>query len=154
MGDVGSLALGGSDGRGRGADQAGIAAGLHRRRVTSWKALSVILQVGSYKLRGKRIFKMAPLHHHFEALGWQESKIIIALLDRRPGDGAVRADDTETAMKHELKGRTVLVAGMGKSGVAADGVAAEPRMRSFVAADERPMDNVLPQTEETFTAPI
>ena len=40
------------------------------------EALSVILQVGSFKLRGKRIFKMAPIHHHFEALGWQESKII------------------------------------------------------------------------------
>jgi phospho-N-acetylmuramoyl-pentapeptide-transferase len=41
------------------------------------EAVSVILQVGSYKLRhGKRIFKMAPLHHHFEALGWTESKII------------------------------------------------------------------------------
>jgi phospho-N-acetylmuramoyl-pentapeptide-transferase len=39
--------------------------------------MSVILQVGSFKLRkGKRIFKMAPIHHHFEALGWQESKII------------------------------------------------------------------------------
>ena len=41
------------------------------------EALSVILQVGSFKLRGKRIFKMAPLHHHFEALGWKESKIIV-----------------------------------------------------------------------------
>ena len=41
------------------------------------EAVSVILQVGSFKLRhGKRIFKMAPLHHHFEALGWTESKII------------------------------------------------------------------------------
>ena len=40
------------------------------------EALSVIIQVGSYKLRGKRVFKMAPLHHHFEALGWPESKII------------------------------------------------------------------------------
>lgn len=38
--------------------------------------VSVMLQVGSYKLRKKRIFKMAPIHHHFEALGWQESKII------------------------------------------------------------------------------
>jgi phospho-N-acetylmuramoyl-pentapeptide-transferase len=37
----------------------------------------VILQVASYKTRRKRIFKMAPLHHHFEALGWQESKIIV-----------------------------------------------------------------------------
>ena len=41
------------------------------------EALSVILQVASFKLRGERIFKMAPLHHHFEALGWPESKIII-----------------------------------------------------------------------------
>ena len=40
------------------------------------EALSVMLQVGSYKLRKKRIFKMAPIHHHFEAMGWQESKII------------------------------------------------------------------------------
>ena len=40
------------------------------------EALSVILQVGSFKLRGKRIFKMAPLHHHVEALGWKEAKII------------------------------------------------------------------------------
>ena len=39
--------------------------------------LSVVLQVGSFKLRGKRIFKMAPLHHHFEALGWSETKIVI-----------------------------------------------------------------------------
>ena len=35
-----------------------------------------MLQVGSYKLRKKRIFKMAPLHHHFELLGWKESKVI------------------------------------------------------------------------------
>jgi phospho-N-acetylmuramoyl-pentapeptide-transferase len=41
------------------------------------EALSVMLQVSSFKLRGKRIFKMAPLHHHFEALGWPESKIIV-----------------------------------------------------------------------------
>ena len=41
------------------------------------EALSVIIQVASFKLRGKRVFKMAPLHHHFEALGWDESKIIV-----------------------------------------------------------------------------
>jgi len=41
------------------------------------EALSVILQVGSYKLRKKRIFKMAPIHHHFELMGWSESKIIV-----------------------------------------------------------------------------
>ena len=36
-----------------------------------------MIQVGSYKLRGKRVFKMAPLHHHFELIGWTESKVII-----------------------------------------------------------------------------
>lgn len=77
MGDVGSLALGGG---------MGIVAVLIKEEVLLVfiggvfvaEALSVILQVGSYKLRGgKRIFKMAPIHHHFEALGWPESKVIV-----------------------------------------------------------------------------
>jgi phospho-N-acetylmuramoyl-pentapeptide-transferase len=75
MGDVGSLSLGGS---------MAVVAVLIKQEILLvfiggvfvLETLSVILQVGSYKLRGKRIFKMAPLHHHFEALGWQESKII------------------------------------------------------------------------------
>jgi len=75
MGDVGSLALGGA---------LGVVAVLIKQEILLLfiggvyviEALSVILQVGSYKLRKKRIFKMAPIHHHFEALGWQESKII------------------------------------------------------------------------------
>ena len=41
------------------------------------EALSVLLQVASYKLRKRRIFKMAPIHHHFELMGWSESKIIV-----------------------------------------------------------------------------
>ena len=41
------------------------------------EALSVIFQVASFKLTGKRIFKMAPLHHHFEELGWDEPKVIV-----------------------------------------------------------------------------
>ena len=41
------------------------------------EALSVILQVASFKLRGKRIFRMAPIHHHFELAGWSESKVIV-----------------------------------------------------------------------------
>ena len=41
------------------------------------EALSVILQVGSFKLRGKRVFKMAPIHHHFELAGVAEPKIIV-----------------------------------------------------------------------------
>ena len=41
------------------------------------EALSVILQVASFKLTGKRIFKIAPLHHHFQFIGWQENKVIV-----------------------------------------------------------------------------
>ena len=41
------------------------------------ETISVILQIGSYKLRQKRIFLMAPIHHHFEAKGWAENKIIV-----------------------------------------------------------------------------
>jgi len=75
MGDVGSLALGGG---------LGVVAVLLKQEILLLfiggvyvvESLSVILQVGSFKLRGKRIFKMAPLHHHFEHIGWQESKII------------------------------------------------------------------------------
>jgi phospho-N-acetylmuramoyl-pentapeptide-transferase len=75
MGDVGSLGLGGA---------LAIVAILIKQEILLLfiggifvlETLSVMLQVGSFKLRGKRIFKMAPLHHHFEALGWTESKII------------------------------------------------------------------------------
>jgi phospho-N-acetylmuramoyl-pentapeptide-transferase len=75
MGDVGSLALGGA---------LGTVAVLIKQEllllflggVYIIELMSVVLQVGSYKLRKKRIFKMAPLHHHFEILGWTETKII------------------------------------------------------------------------------
>jgi phospho-N-acetylmuramoyl-pentapeptide-transferase len=40
------------------------------------EALSVILQVASFKLTGKRLFRMAPIHHHFELIGWEEPKVI------------------------------------------------------------------------------
>ena len=42
--------------------------------------MSVIIQVGSFKLRGKRVFRMAPLHHHFELIGWKEPKMITRFL--------------------------------------------------------------------------
>ena len=76
MGDVGSLALGGAIGT--------VAVMIKQELLLPFiggifviEALSVILQVASYKLRKKRIFKMAPIHHHFELLGWSESKIIV-----------------------------------------------------------------------------
>ena len=76
MGDVGSLSLGGT---------LGIIAVLIKKElllvivggIFVIEALSVILQVGSFKIRGKRIFKVSPLHHHLQLSGWDESKIII-----------------------------------------------------------------------------
>jgi phospho-N-acetylmuramoyl-pentapeptide-transferase len=76
MGDVGSLALGGAIGT--------VAVMIKQELLLPFiggifvlEAVSVILQVGSFKLRRKRIFLMAPLHHHFEQLGWSESKVIV-----------------------------------------------------------------------------
>ncbi|MCI5763238.1 phospho-N-acetylmuramoyl-pentapeptide-transferase [Actinobacillus porcinus] len=76
MGDVGSLALGGA---------LGTLAVLVRQEfllvimggVFVMETISVILQVGSYKLRKKRIFRMAPIHHHYELKGWPEPRVII-----------------------------------------------------------------------------
>ena len=75
-GDVGSLALGGT---------LGVLAVLVRQElvliimggVFVMETLSVILQVGSYKLRGQRIFRMAPIHHHYELKGWPEPRVIV-----------------------------------------------------------------------------
>jgi len=76
MGDVGSLAIGAALG--------GMAIVVKQELVLFImggifvaETISVILQVGSYKLRGKRIFLMAPLHHHFEQKGWHESQVIV-----------------------------------------------------------------------------
>jgi phospho-N-acetylmuramoyl-pentapeptide-transferase len=76
MGDTGSLAIGGA---------LGTAAICTKQEllliiiggIFVMEAMSVILQVGSFKLRKKRIFKMSPIHHHFELLGWHESQVII-----------------------------------------------------------------------------
>jgi phospho-N-acetylmuramoyl-pentapeptide-transferase len=77
MGDTGSLALGGGI--------AAVSVILHLELILPivgflyvLEALSVIIQVGSYKLRGKRVFKMAPLHHHFELCGWSERKVVLS----------------------------------------------------------------------------
>ena len=76
MGDTGSLAIGGA---------LATAAICTKQElllviiggVFVMEAMSVILQVGSFKLRGKRIFAMSPIHHHFELRGWHESQVII-----------------------------------------------------------------------------
>lgn len=75
MGDTGSLALGGAVG----------AIALMMKMpfivlivgaIYAMEALSVVIQVTSFKMRGKRVFKMAPIHHHFELLGWKETKVV------------------------------------------------------------------------------
>jgi phospho-N-acetylmuramoyl-pentapeptide-transferase len=76
MGDVGALGLGAA---------LGLIAVMVRQELVLFimggifvmETLSVILQVASYKLTGKRIFKMAPIHHHFELQGWAEPKVIV-----------------------------------------------------------------------------
>ncbi len=76
MGDVGALAIGAA---------IGVVAVIVRQEVVTLimggifvaETASVILQVGSFKLRGKRIFRMAPIHHHFELQGWAEPKVIV-----------------------------------------------------------------------------
>ena len=76
MGDVGSMALGGA---------IGTVAVLTKQEILLvmvgglfvLEALSVIIQVASFRLTGRRVFRMAPLHHHFELMGWPEPKVII-----------------------------------------------------------------------------
>ena len=76
MGDVGSLPLGGA---------LGFLAVASKNEFTLLvvggvfvlEAVSVMVQVGSFKLTGKRVFKMAPIHHHFELKGWAEPKVIV-----------------------------------------------------------------------------
>ena len=76
MGDVGSLALGGA---------IGCLAVIIKQEVLLvfvgglfiMEAASVIIQVASFKLTGRRVFKMSPLHHHFELSGWRETKVVV-----------------------------------------------------------------------------
>ena len=76
MGDVGALALGAA---------LGVVAVMTRHEIVLFimggifvlETLSVIIQVGSFKLTGKRVFRMAPIHHHFELKGWPEPRVIV-----------------------------------------------------------------------------
>jgi len=75
MGDIGALSLG--------AALAFVAAAVHQEILLAiagglflLEAVSVIIQVASFKLTGKRVFRMAPIHHHYELKGWPEPKVI------------------------------------------------------------------------------
>ena len=119
MGDVGSLALGGA---------IELVAVIIKQEILLLsiggvfvlEALSVIIQVGSFKLTGKRVFRMAPFHHHFELVGWSETKIS-SVFGFRPGVCAVFADDFEIEVQvrpgFDLEGKRVLVLGLARTGV-------------------------------------
>jgi phospho-N-acetylmuramoyl-pentapeptide-transferase len=76
MGDIGALALGGALGF--------VASAVHQQFLLAiaggifvLEAVSVMVQVASFKMTGKRVFRMAPIHHHFELKGWAEPKVIV-----------------------------------------------------------------------------
>ena len=76
MGDTGSLALGGVLGALSVATKHEIVLAI-AGGIFVIEALSDIIQVGSFKLRGKRVFLMAPIHHHFEKKGWSETTVVV-----------------------------------------------------------------------------
>ena len=76
MGDTGSLALGGLIGAVAVATKHEIVM-IIIGGLFVMEALSVIIQVGSFQMTGRRVFLMAPIHHHFEKLGWTESQVVI-----------------------------------------------------------------------------
>jgi phospho-N-acetylmuramoyl-pentapeptide-transferase len=76
MGDTGSLALGGALGTIAVATKHEIVLGIVGGLFVA-EALSVMVQIASFKLTGKRVFRMAPIHHHYEKMGWAESTVVI-----------------------------------------------------------------------------
>ena len=99
MGDVGSLALGGA---------IGCLAVMIKQEILLVlvgglfvvEALSVIIQVASFKITGRRVFKMSPLHHHFELSGWKETKVVVRFWIIAIIFALLCAGDAETAMKN------------------------------------------------------
>ena len=148
MGDVGSLALGGS---------LGMIAVLIKKEL--WlmvlggvfviEAGSVILQVFSFKLTGKRIFKMSPFHHHLQLSGWNENKIIVRFWIV----AIILAMLTITTLKFgkqmsfDLKNKKVTIIGAARSGIAvADAVL---RLGGIAKISEnKPLDEFSPQLKE------
>ena len=117
MGDVGSLALGGA---------LGTVALLIKQELLLpivgglfvLEGLSVILQVASFKLTGKRIFRMAPLHHHFELIGWSEPKVCALHHHRDRLRGTSWPLEAARTTPPQRVGTRVVVGRGGRSGVA------------------------------------
>ena len=121
MGDTGSLALGGLLGA--------IAIVTKHEIVLAivgglfvLEALSVIVQVASFKMTGKRIFRMAPIHHHFEQLGWTEPQVVIRFWIVVGGARARRPREPEAEVTHDARHlharQAVAIFGLGGSGLA------------------------------------
>ena len=112
MGDVGALALGAA---------LGLLAIIVRHEIVLLimgglfvlETASVIIQVISFRLTGRRVFRMAPIHHHFELKGWPEPRVIVRFLDHHSGLGDHWFVDTEVAMSNLP--RTVIL-GFGLTG--------------------------------------
>ena len=120
MGDTGSLALGGMLGA--------IAVAVKHEIVLAivgglfvMEAFSVIVQVGSFKMTGKRVFKMAPIHHHFEQLGWSEPQVVVRFWIVAFVLALIGPDHIEGALMIPVttfNGRAVALFGLGGSGLA------------------------------------
>ena len=119
MGDTGSLALGGLIGSVAVATKHEIALAIIGGLFVL-EAVSVIVQVVSFKLTGKRVFRMAPIHHHFEQLGWTESQIVIRFWIICDRAGARRVGHAQAAMipVTSFAGKKVALFGLGGSGLA------------------------------------
>jgi len=119
MGDVGALALGGAIGFVALATKTELSLPVIAG-VFVVELFSDVIQVGYYKITKRRIFLMAPIHHHFEKMGWPESRHRGALLDRflllRCSGPAAHLEGSLMQFRHPaLLGKKVLVVGVGRS---------------------------------------
>ena len=140
MGDTGSLSLGGS--------LAAVAIIVKHEIVLSiigglfvLETVSVIIQVASFKLTGKRIFKMAPIHHHFEKKGWAESTIvirfwIIAIILALVGLATLKLKVT-MPLTSKLEELSFLVYGLGKSGLSVIKFFKKNKIKKFKIWDDK-----------------
>ena len=139
MGDTGSLAIGGT---------IGVVSICCKQEllltvvggVFVIEAVSVILQVFSFKLTGKRLFAMSPIHHHFELSGWKENTVIVRFWISFDRLRAPRSGHSQAAMNPDYKNKNVAVLGAGRSGKAAALLLAEEGAK-VTMLDSAPEEN-------------
>ena len=81
------------------------------------ETLSVILQVGSFKLRGQRIFRMAPIHHHYELKGWPEPRVIVRFWIISLMLVLIGLATEGTLIMADYQGKNVVIIGLGLTGL-------------------------------------